>query len=551
MVSKTANTYLVFFDNIQNTEVELNFKNRGLSPNFIIAVLTSLAVSLTWFGACWRLGFDLSDEGYYWYGAQRILNGEMPMRDFMSYDFGRYYWAAAVMYAIGDAGILGARIAALMFQTLTISVGVFLCLWALTSSKLSIANLTFALSIALTLTLWMLPYYKTFDHGASILVVGMIVLLLNSLNIRAWFIAGLLLGFVALIGRNHGVYGSVAAAFALILLLMKVEDRNLLIRPAGYFVVAVLLAFSPTFLLMVCAPGFQDAFVESISALIRDGQTNISLPIPWPWTFNLTQLGWITWALAACQGAGFILLVMTPLVILIALAPKRISELSSAHTLLLASAMAGIPYAHYAFSRADLTHLALGIFPLLLGFSAIGVLGRAPLANSVGLLLLSCFTVSASQPLLAKHIWQKNLYAVTVSGQEIFTSRPTAERIADAKAALARHPNAANSFLAQPDMPSFHAMYQMKISIWEIYSLYPRDSAFEEPELARLIASPPKLILISDHALDSREEFRYNRMHPLIYAWVKDNYILEQTNGVDSISPSGLQVYVAKDKVES
>lgn len=515
-----------------------------------MAALVCVFVTIVWFTLSWRFGFDLADEGYYWYGAQRILAGEVPMRDFMSYDIGRYYWAAAFMYGLGDTGILAARIAAWSFQGLTVGLGVFLCLWATPAKKTPAYRALLALLVAFTCSLWMFPYYKSFDHGASIAVVGMVVMLLGSIRIRTWIFAGVILGLTALLGRNHGVYGAVAAFFALIFLLAKLEQRSKLLRPAVGFIVGVIVSFSPTFLMMLWVPDFNQVFIESIRALLRSSETNISLPIPWPWNFERRELGWLTWGLRIATGLGFIMILLVPVLAMAALASRRLADFSPAQRLLLAAAMTGIPYAHYAYARADLVHLALAIFPLLLAILALGSWVRAPLLAGIGLLALSAWTLSDSQPLLARQLWQHKFEQVSVGEQSIFTAPSEAQQLAAANAALARYPQAAGSFLAMPNMPSVNAIHKAKIPIWEIYALFSRGADFEQQEIARLIATLPQLILISNHALDGREEFRYRNLHPLIYAWIQKNYVLDPVPVVDPAAAgratSNFEVYIPK-----
>ena len=127
------------------------FNFKLFSSNLFVAGLCSLVLTGLWFCLTWQYGFDLADEGYYWYGAQRVLRGEVPIRDFYAYDIARYYWSALVMQILSDDGPFSARLSAAMFQLFGTFSGVYICLLALKDKGNIRWILAFVVSIVLTI----------------------------------------------------------------------------------------------------------------------------------------------------------------------------------------------------------------------------------------------------------------------------------------------------------------------------------------------------------------------------------------------------------------
>ena len=489
-----------------------------------LAVCSGLMVTTLWFLLTWQYDFDLSDEGFYWYGAQRVLRGEVPILDFMSYDIGRYYWAAAIMHLVGNDGIFGARLSAVIYQAFGTCLGVYVCL--ISFRQVGVARWIFAIIAACIMTLWVWPYYKVYDHATSIFIVAMLVLMLKSVKPFTWLLAGIGLGCAAVMGRNHGMYGAVAAAIVITILLFKADSKRSVSVLTAFFVVGIVIGFSPNFVLMLTVKGFAGAFVESLAAMFRYGATNIGLSIPWPWSIHITWRGVVLTSIALMPSIGFVSLLAFPLLCVLALNWHRNKLTESGRLAAMAAVAASIPYAHYAFSRADVTHLTLGIFPALIGWLVLAsaASGVWPIIFSLLLLALSGATLGDSQFYLAKNLIHKNMIKGNVDSEMLWMNPKLAEHIEIARTVFLAQPTAIGNFLAQPDMPGLHAIYRAKMPLWEIYSLVPMYANLQKSEIARLDEARPRLIFLSDHALDGRTEYRYSRTHPLIFSWINDNY---------------------------
>ncbi len=480
--------------------------------------LLSLVVVAAMFAWQGRIGFDLADEGFLWYGTQRVMLGEVPLRDFMSYDPGRYYWSAAVMALMGDSGIVSLRIAAALFQVL----GLFLALRMLARQLPRIDPLWIALAAG-TLTVWMFPRHKLFDVTLSIALIAALAHLIAQPSARRYWLTGMWVGLAAAFGRNHGVYGAIGSLCAIVYLAGWRKPGGLL--PAlSWWAVGVRAGYLPVLLAVILAPGFGAAFFDGIRFLFEVKATNLPTPVPWPWLTPVGSQPWPESMRGILVGLFFLAtLVFGVLGIAWAVqARRRAAELSP---VLLAAIFLALPYAHFAFSRADLGHLAQGIFPLLIGtlciFSVRPTLVR--IAGTAALLLASLLVMLPLHP-----GWQSSR-AGGWSEAQVGTDRLALDPDTKANAQLLngmveKYAAGQGTFIAAPHWPGAYAMFRRKSPMWEIYALFPRSAAFQMAEINRIDAAGPRFAVLTDVALDGREELRFRNTHPLEYRYVLEHY---------------------------
>lgn len=495
-----------------------------------IFVVTAL---FTWQG---RTGFNLWDEGFLWYGAQRVVLGEVPVRDFMSYDPGRYYWSATLMSLWGNNGIMTLRGAVAIFQAMGLFVGLLLI--ARATKKQSFLYLLLS---AVTLAVWMFPRHKLFDISLSIFLIGVLTFLVQNPSIRRHFLTGLCVGIVATFGRNHGVYALAGSLAVMCWLSIKRTEVPELFKCFTYWALGVATGYAPILIMVLLVPGFAVGFWDSIRFMFEMKATNIPLPIPWPWRVNFNSMSPGDAARGVLIGLFFIATVVFG-VLSIAWAVWQKMHAKQVSPTLVAAASLALPYAHYAYSRADVGHLALGIFPLLVGCLVLLAAQHAKIKWSLSLILCAA---SLWVSLIAHPGWQchisKQCVDVEISSNMLQVDPGTANDIGLLRKLAQQYAPDDQAFIATPFWPGAYALLERKSPMWEIYALLPVSQSFERAEIDRLRKAKPAFAFVYDLPLDGREELRFRNTHPLTHQYILDNF-----EPLQNLSHQAYQIYKAK-----
>jgi hypothetical protein len=485
----------------------------------VFAFLLSCAVVLAQFMWQGHIGFSMADEGYLWYGSQRTLLGEVPIRDFMAYDPGRYYWCAALMKVASSNGIMALRGAVAAFEVLGLSVGI------LVISRGSKASVPVCLLTAVILALWMFPRHKLFDITLSLWLVGALTFLVARPTTLRYLLLGATVGLAAVFGRNHGVYGVAGSLLGMAYIAIRREERRSVISGFIVWCAGVFIGYLPLLLMLLAVPGFINAFWGDIQFLIGIKTTNLPLPVPWPWDVSLRGRAPI-WVLRDLMvGFAFVLLPLFGVVAIVYLSLSRFlrRDVSPA---IVASGCFILPYAHYAFSRADIGHLALGIYPLLLSMLAFAVSVQPVMKWTFGGVLL---IVSVVIMLPVHPGWQchesGDCVDVDVAGDRLLVDRSTASDVTLLQRLGHDFAPGGKSIVATPFWPGAYSVLARESPVWEIYALSPyRSVAFQRAEIARIAAASPGFVIVVDSALDGREELRFHNTHPLMVRFFSEHF---------------------------
>ena len=507
-----------------------------ISQNFHAyeACFLGIAVALLQFLVEWRYGFNWSDEGWLWYISQRTSLGQIPIRDFFSYDPGRYYWSAFLFKLLRGNGLFEQLFANAAFGALGLATMYF------AMAKMQVSR---AWRIGTLIVLGIMigfPRHKTYEQALSLICVGALAFVISKPSaLKRWFAFGIAIGLAAFIGRNSGLYFA-AAALLLVFLLKLVRTQFTAARALLACVAGTLLGYSPMILMLCFVRGFASPFYQSV--LFAPHQ-QLGLAIPLPWHVHVKGLAFPD--MLQARAVSFLCIVV-PAAYLFAIWKWRTRSDDPLLRLGCAGAVAGLPYLHHAFARADFFHIAQGIVPfavvagvLALSFWRSGrrELSLASAAVALALILMAWLPYEPLvQFLRAK---PGSMEQVAIDGKNFYVDSQQAQVM---KAVLRAFQNCGavnGSFLAAPYYPGLYAFLGTKSPLWDLYFLWPRNHALQQNEIEALKRNHVSLVLLNRAAaMDGIDALRIDRTYPELVAYITSNFDRSDKNLLE-----GFEIY--------
>jgi len=489
--------------------------------------IVAAIITLARFAFQGSVGLMLEDEGYLWYGSQRILAGEIPIRDFYAYEPFRYIWSAFVMLLWGSQGIIATRIATAIVEWITLScVGIVAI-----QVKFAWRTIAFPLAIAAML-FWFYPRFKIFDLMIVWLMATIFIHWMQSPSFRTSLWAGILVGFAAILGRNHGLYMGMAGICLVVYLWLSPitwHQRRMIAIGWGS---GVCIGYAPMVLLMLIVPSFGSAYIHEVFTNAADWAT----PYAWPWQ-SKTISGWF-------YGWWLIIPTVSYIATLCYVAWQRIKQRDASVAMVVASIL-GVIYLHRIYLRADNTHLAqsLGPFFLLMLIWGATFGRRWQIVLMVTLCMWSGYVNwrMFSQSTLGIFVDSQE---VTVGGDQLTVTNATAKQLAMYNALQQKYNPTHASFMAVPYVPGIYAVWQQRSPIYYNYAVVAvmLTEAFQQQEIAGIRQMQPRFILVDDQYLDNNKELQFSKQYAVVDQYIRTQYVLVK----DPIVAKKMRLYIPK-----
>jgi len=192
-------------------------RKRWFYPIFIVTI--GFCYYITYF----NYGINLGDEGFFVYGAERVLHGQLPMSDFMAYPPGSYF-VLALLFRVFGTNLWVSRFMEIAFLLLDGLLIFYVSRRLMPDS--------WALIPSFILVLFPGPWYKIFFTFGLLLPLFSLFRFLEKGTTGRVMMVGASIGISLLFKFESGLYSSVAVGVAIFLNHVWKDGHFLLRRRA-------------------------------------------------------------------------------------------------------------------------------------------------------------------------------------------------------------------------------------------------------------------------------------------------------------------------------
>gem|GEM_PF-2046962 len=492
---------------------------------------------LVWGGLAWLFqyiqipyGFALQDDFWLWYGVQRFVAGDVPIRDFQSYDPGRYI--VTYILSFGYDTLYSLRFAQALLGACIVGIGS----WFVQRHKnvhIGVLALT-----AMVLFAWLFPRHKYFDIAISVVNVVYLWYLLKHQSYTARLLAAPMVMVSWLMGINHALY-LVLALFTWVIWqhLSCPSEQKMQWQQYKEFLFGVIIALTVPVFLVLFVPGFIEVYYHAAVLPILEGQgTNVPMQITWPW-----QIDWlaITTVVSLRKAIFSCLLFLLPCIGVCALIwEARVTRRTGlVRPYLLAPALLILPYAHHVYSRAGISHLAQSIFPLILYIAAVASQILATTTIDARYRRLTWFVfggwaVASLLVMYPQHPVVKcadSCLPVSVESNVFLTDAGTRDDYFLLQKWLETY-SATRSFIINPMRPGLYALNHEAAPVYETYAIFPLSDSQQKRDIMSIEQNKVRLIIIGKTGVDGMKETAFRNTNPLTFAYIQQHYtVVEYT----------------------
>lgn len=499
--------------------------NQKDARNLNVLHLGCLAFFLVfgWFSLLHDVGFNLSDEGYLWNNAILTFYKYVPIRDFRSYDPGRYYWEAMWFFLLGP-NLFAHRFSIALVQF----IGLFAGLLAL---RKIVKNYLYILPCATILLFFLHPREKVFEASFVLVALFCATHLVEKTRQRHYFISGIVVGFAAFWAKNIGLYFAVGF-FCLILFLSLLHSRQPLWPNVKVWMLGIVAGYFPMIIMCSIVPGFWQSFMDANLRLFNHTAPIKPLPVPWPRLNDIFDN-----SKEFLLGLTFVLMFSFYSIAL----PSVFYLRNRCSPLFIAATFIGIPILHHASVRADYNHVAISVSPFVLVVIAMGYSGGLgnrlrPLVRYSSFVVLIVFlslTVYFSNEIRLG--WESvkmrmNLPSLLepykVQNEYLYITRRDAVFIRKVQQCFGSGLKSSDEIFVAPYFPGLYFFFNKRSPIWDAFPIHTASFEEQKKEIEQLKGKSVRWALVSDAPLDGIAERRFRFTHPLVWQHLQEHFIL-------------------------